>query len=133
MRETSKGAVEKAEAVVLIGQKVFIASRILRAVFVLQMLFSDNRFLGEDRRGKPNRRNFAHTNYSPSESNHKFLKKLSKPLKISKTPLCSGTPCIIEVGLLTSSIFSRPVEEGASGQHKSNGFLRHMAYDSPWV
>ena len=59
MREASKGAVEKAEAVVLIGQKVFIASRILRAVFVLQMLFSDNRFLGENRWGKPDRRNFA--------------------------------------------------------------------------
>ena len=29
MRESSKGAVEKADAVVLIGQKVFVKSRIL--------------------------------------------------------------------------------------------------------
>lgn len=35
MRKASLGAVEKAEAVVLIDQKVFIGSRILRADFVL--------------------------------------------------------------------------------------------------
>ena len=86
MREASKGAVEKAEAVVPVDQKVLVKSRVLRASLYLHC---------------------HHCAWRAMVEMQTKSSSLSKKLK------------------------SSPLEEAAADQHRSSGFLRRKADESP--